>query len=230
MKVSRPSTAGAGRSAGSTTFQKIRKVEQPSTRAASISSSGTAWLAYWRIMNTPKALTRNGRITAWSVVGPAELDHQHVQRDDAELGRDHHGDQDQPAAGVAAPEAQLGEGEAGQGARRAPPTGSRRPTTMTELTRPVTKLASSLSSSRSTLSPSCPPGSSGGGTSIDRVVGPGGHDEHAVEREDRQHDGDGQDERRQRAGVPDAGCVRRRRRGTPPGLRSPSLGTADAAG
>jgi hypothetical protein len=43
----------------------MRMVEAPSTRAASISSSGTAWLAYWRIMNTPKPVTRNGTITAW---------------------------------------------------------------------------------------------------------------------------------------------------------------------
>ncbi len=42
MKVSRPSTPAAGSTAGSTTFQNVRSVEQPSTRAASMSSSGTA--------------------------------------------------------------------------------------------------------------------------------------------------------------------------------------------
>src|SRR5689334_14677421 len=45
----------------------MRQVEHPSTRAASISSSLTADAAYWRIMNTPNPLTRNGTMTAWRV-------------------------------------------------------------------------------------------------------------------------------------------------------------------
>lgn len=43
----------------------MRMVEAPSTRAASTSSSGTAWVVYWVIMKTPNPLTRKGRITAW---------------------------------------------------------------------------------------------------------------------------------------------------------------------
>ena len=64
MKVSRPSTAAIGRTAGRTTCQKTRIVWHPSTRAASISSFGTAPEMYWRIRKTPKAVTRNGAITA----------------------------------------------------------------------------------------------------------------------------------------------------------------------
>ncbi len=60
-----PSTAAAGRIAGSTTCQYRRSVWQPSTRAASSSSSGTAPRMYWRIQNTPKAVTMVGTITAW---------------------------------------------------------------------------------------------------------------------------------------------------------------------
>ena len=64
MNVSSPSTAAAGRTAGSTTCQKMRSVWQPSTRAASISSFGTAWTRYCRMKNTPNAVTRFGTITA----------------------------------------------------------------------------------------------------------------------------------------------------------------------
>ncbi len=39
---------------------------QPSTRAASMRSFGTALTMYWRIRNTPKAVTRFGAITAGS--------------------------------------------------------------------------------------------------------------------------------------------------------------------
>ena len=49
-----------------TTDQKIRNRDAPSIRAASISSSGTARIRYWRRKNTPNALTRVGRITAGS--------------------------------------------------------------------------------------------------------------------------------------------------------------------
>src|SRR5262245_42509890 len=44
----------------------MRNVEQPSTRAASTSSSEMAWTAYWRIMNTPNPHTSAGPITALS--------------------------------------------------------------------------------------------------------------------------------------------------------------------
>ena len=64
MNVNRPSTAAPGRNAGSTTVQKIRNVLQPSMRAASISSSGMAWSAYWRIRKTPNADTSDGTMIA----------------------------------------------------------------------------------------------------------------------------------------------------------------------
>src|SRR5437763_7124995 len=66
MNVSIPSTAAAGRATGSTTFQYVRSVLQPSTRAASISSVGRAVTRYWRMKNTPNAVTAPGRISAWS--------------------------------------------------------------------------------------------------------------------------------------------------------------------
>ena len=65
MNVSSPSTAATGRTAGRMTCQKIRHVLQPSTRAASTSSFGTAWTMYWRIRKTPNAVTRFGAITAF---------------------------------------------------------------------------------------------------------------------------------------------------------------------
>ena len=65
MNVSSPSTAAAGRTAGRTTCQNTLKVLQPSTREASISSSGTEETMYWRIRNTPNAETSDGAITAW---------------------------------------------------------------------------------------------------------------------------------------------------------------------
>ncbi len=67
--VSIPSTAIAGRAAGNTTCHTTRQLLAPSTRAASMISSGSAWIRYCRMKNTPNALTRDGRITAcnWSV-------------------------------------------------------------------------------------------------------------------------------------------------------------------
>lgn len=58
-----PSMAAAGRAAGRQTCQKVLIIDQPSTRAASISSSGSGSRRYWVIQNTPKALTRLGKIT-----------------------------------------------------------------------------------------------------------------------------------------------------------------------
>src|ERR1700755_3110863 len=63
-KVSIPSTAIAGRTAGTTTDQKIRNGEAPSIQPASISSSGTALATYWRMKKTPNAVHSVGRITA----------------------------------------------------------------------------------------------------------------------------------------------------------------------
>jgi hypothetical protein len=60
MNVSSPRTAAAGRRIGKTTETKIRVVDAPSTRAASMSSSGIAWAAYCRMRKTPKPLTRKG--------------------------------------------------------------------------------------------------------------------------------------------------------------------------
>jgi hypothetical protein len=61
--VSMPSTAIAGRTAGSTTERKTLVVEAPSMYAASMSSSGTALEMYCRMKKTPKAVTSVGRIT-----------------------------------------------------------------------------------------------------------------------------------------------------------------------
>src|SRR5947207_2058778 len=59
-----PSTAAAGRAAGSTTCQNSRRVEHPSIRAASISSPGSASDRYCVMKNTPNALTSAGTMTA----------------------------------------------------------------------------------------------------------------------------------------------------------------------
>ncbi len=64
--VSRPSTAIAGRAAGKTTCHTIRTLLAPSTRAASISSVGSACTRYWRMKKVPNAVTRLGRITVCS--------------------------------------------------------------------------------------------------------------------------------------------------------------------
>src|SRR5690606_13497362 len=65
-KVNRPSIAAAGRAAGTATCQKVRIIEQPSTRAASMSSSGIAWRRSCVIQHTPNALHRPGTMTATS--------------------------------------------------------------------------------------------------------------------------------------------------------------------
>ena len=54
----------AGRAAGTATVRKVRNWLHPSTRAASISSSGTASTRYCRMKNTPKAVTIDGTIAA----------------------------------------------------------------------------------------------------------------------------------------------------------------------
>ncbi len=64
MKVNSPSIAAPGRAAGSATDQKVRRLEAPSTRAASMSSSGRASWRYCVIQKTPKALTALGTMTA----------------------------------------------------------------------------------------------------------------------------------------------------------------------
>ena len=61
-----PSTAIAGRAVGNTTCHTTRQLLAPSTRAASMISSGSAWIRYCRMKNTPNALTSDGKITAWS--------------------------------------------------------------------------------------------------------------------------------------------------------------------
>ena len=50
--------------AGTATVQKIRNWLHPSTRAASISSSGTASTRYCRMKKTPNAVTTHGTIAA----------------------------------------------------------------------------------------------------------------------------------------------------------------------
>ena len=88
--------------------------EHPSTRAASISSSGTEQTMYWRIRNTPNAETRDGAITACRWFDPAQVLHLDVERDHAELDRDdQRPDHDQHQHLVAA-ELQLREREPGE--------------------------------------------------------------------------------------------------------------------
>src|SRR5690606_39339544 len=65
-KVNSPSIAAAGRAAGSATCQNVRIIDAPSTRAASISSSGSVPRRYWVIQKTPNAVTMAGTITAVS--------------------------------------------------------------------------------------------------------------------------------------------------------------------
>src|ERR1041384_4893897 len=62
--VKRKSIAAAGRAATSPTVQNVRIMDAPSTRAASMSSSGTAWRRYCVIQNTPNALVRAGMMIA----------------------------------------------------------------------------------------------------------------------------------------------------------------------
>lgn len=63
-KVNRNSIAAAGRAATTPTVQKVRIMDAPSMRDASISSSGTVWPRYCVIQNTPNALVEAGTITA----------------------------------------------------------------------------------------------------------------------------------------------------------------------
>ena len=64
--MSKPNLNMAGRAAGRPTCQKVRNMLAPSTRAASMSSVGTAWLRYCVIQKTPNAVTSPGTITAVS--------------------------------------------------------------------------------------------------------------------------------------------------------------------
>jgi hypothetical protein len=72
--VNRNSIAAAGRAATTPTVQKVRSMDAPSTRAASMSSSGTAWRRYCVIQNTPNALVRAGMMMApiWPVQPSSE--------------------------------------------------------------------------------------------------------------------------------------------------------------
>ena len=63
MKVNSQRIAAAGRAAGTATVQNTRICEHPSIRAASMSSSGTASTRYWRMKNTPNAVTSHGIMT-----------------------------------------------------------------------------------------------------------------------------------------------------------------------
>ena len=74
MNVNSHRIAAAGRAAGATTCHTIPICEQPSIRAASMSSSGTASTRYWRMKNTPKAVTSEGTITDQVVPVQPSLD------------------------------------------------------------------------------------------------------------------------------------------------------------
>jgi len=67
MNVKRPRMAIAGRAAVTPTCQKVPIMVAPSTRAASISSSGMTSTRYWRMKKTPNAVTSVGMMTAPSV-------------------------------------------------------------------------------------------------------------------------------------------------------------------
>src|ERR1041384_5384458 len=67
MNVNMPSTAAWGRTAGNLTCQNVRSTEQPSTRAASMSSNGTVSSHAWRIQNTANDPISTGTMTACSV-------------------------------------------------------------------------------------------------------------------------------------------------------------------
>ena len=60
MNVNSHRIAAAGRAAGTATVRNVRNIEQPSIRAASISSSGTASTRYCRMKKTPNAVTSHG--------------------------------------------------------------------------------------------------------------------------------------------------------------------------
>ena len=131
MNVSSPSTAAAGRTAGSTTCQKTRMVWQPSTREASISSFGTEATMYCRIRNTPNAETSERRDHRLQVVDPAQVLHLDVERDHAELHRDEQRRDDDEHQHLVAAELELREGEAGERAEEddrdaSPPCDDRR--------------------------------------------------------------------------------------------------------
>ena len=71
MKVKRKRIAIAGLAAGMATVQNVRIMDAPSTRAASMSSSGIASTRYWLMKKTPNAVTSDGRTTAaWVPVRP----------------------------------------------------------------------------------------------------------------------------------------------------------------
>lgn len=63
MKARIPSTAIPGRTIGNTIANTVRVRVALSTRAASISSSGTDWLMNCRMKETPNGVTAAGRIT-----------------------------------------------------------------------------------------------------------------------------------------------------------------------
>ncbi|BCB81930.1 hypothetical protein Pflav_083400 [Phytohabitans flavus] len=173
MNVSRPSTAAAGRRAGATTLRKMRKVPHPSIRAASISSSDTAWLAYCRIMKTPKPVTSAGTITACSrSFQPRSVISMYSGITPSCVG----------TIMVAMITSSSALEPRKRSLAKAKPASEEKnttemvtePATIAELIMPVRKWASALAKSRSTLPGRLPPGVTGGGTwpiaSLDRVA------------------------------------------------------------
>jgi len=137
-------------------------VEQPSTRAASTSSSLTAAAAYWRIRKTPKPLTRNGTMTAWRVpVQPSRTISRYSGMSPSWVGTI----MVRMMIDISAPAPRNRSLAKAKPARVEKNTTDRVTTdeTMTELTIPYRKAASVLASSRATLAGKFPPGVSGGG-------------------------------------------------------------------
>ena len=69
---------------------------------------------YWRIRNTPNAVTSSGAITAWRRFIQPQVLHLDVQRDHAELHRDEHRRDDVSISTLLAAELDLCEREPGQ--------------------------------------------------------------------------------------------------------------------
>ena len=194
MNVSSPSTAAAGRRIGKTTEKKIRNVDAPSTRAASMSSLGIACAAYCRIMKTPKPLDEERQQRRRQRAREPELAHQHVERHEAELDRDHHrADHDeQQRISPAEPAAWRRRSRPGPTARR--PTLWRPRQRAAEFTIAWPNMTSWLSKTRVMLAPSWSPGRERRRDRGDVAVGPRGHHDHVVERSGREQHGDRQAE------------------------------------
>ena len=65
MKAKMPTALIALPDSGTSTRRNVHHSDAPSTRAASISSSGIAEATCWRMRKMPKLITSVGRMIAW---------------------------------------------------------------------------------------------------------------------------------------------------------------------